>query len=810
MTAARLDQEQLERRLTARAEELSELRRRHAGVAERISVLDDLQQRLEGVGAGVKEILLASRNNAAGPWRGVIGMVGDLLDVGVDVAPLVDIALGPVAQYLVVRGDSASLRQVQQASTRLAGRVGFLLFQGESTPPAMTKEPSRDNGVEEKEDSKHRIVGGPRYFGTASENVEVDEDAAEADERSTAAEPSLLPLLQSGRSRPTINFDGAPGVFGRADRSVETPAELRPLAKRLLGTTWIVESLEHAIRLATRAPGEASFVTFAGQFLSRDGSLVVGPRDAGAGVVSRRSELRALRFQHEQLGSQVRQLETNIESMRRALEDARRKTKSAEARRQDAFETLAVHRSTVDAKTQQLESLTAQRESLFEELRTTDQSRDEAAKKVVVLTETREQLGRELAAVETTLGQLKTEMQTLTLEQATLERDANDLKVEIAKSEERIRNDESTIRQFQRAREERAAGIAEGRQQLREYAGRIEHSRRSILQKESEIATLYLRKETLAERTRELIAARDESRRARERGLAEVKRVNGRLRQVEEKISAKRLTATQIENDRDALSERLREDYDIELAELHRAPTDEEIARREEVRREIEDLRRKINELGSINMEALAELEQTETRWRTMTEQYQDLVDAKAALEKLIDKINIDSQRLFQETFETVRGHFQTLFCDLFGGGHGDILLEEGEDPLECGIEVVARPPGKELRSISLLSGGEKTLTCVALLLAIFRSRPSPFCVLDEVDAALDEANIDRFTKVLQKFLAWTQFIIITHSKKTMICASTIYGVTMQESGVSKPVSVRFEDVSEDGHILPSPERDAA
>ena len=128
-------------------------------------------------------------------------------------------------------------------------------------------------------------------------------------------------------------------------------------------------------------------------------------------------------------------------------------------------------------------------------------------------------------------------------------------------------------------------------------------------------------------------------------------------------------------------------------------------------------------------------------------------------------------------------------------------MLDEGADILESGIEIIARPPGKEPRNISLLSGGEKTLTCVALLLAIFQYRPSPFCVLDEVDAALDEANIERFVTVLQEFLAWTQFIVITHSKKTMTCATTLYGVTMQESGVSKRVSVRFDDVSDDGHI---------
>src|SRR5690606_8495267 len=127
--------------------------------------------------------------------------------------------------------------------------------------------------------------------------------------------------------------------------------------------------------------------------------------------------------------------------------------------------------------------------------------------------------------------------------------------------------------------------------------------------------------------------------------------------------------------------------------------------------------------------------------------------------------------------------------------------LEEGVDILDAGIEIQARPPGKETRNISLLSGGEKTLTCVALLLAVFQYRPSPFCVLDEVDAALDEANIGRFVGVLQEFLAWTQFIIVTHSKKTMTCATTLYGVTMQESGISKRVAVRFEDVSETGEM---------
>ena len=167
-------------------------------------------------------------------------------------------------------------------------------------------------------------------------------------------------------------------------------------------------------------------------------------------------------------------------------------------------------------------------------------------------------------------------------------------------------------------------------------------------------------------------------------------------------------------------------------------------------------------------------------------------------MEEIINTINQDSRRLFTETFAAIRTHFQELFRKLFGGGMADVLLEDENDVLESGIEIIARPPGKELRSISLMSGGEKTLTAVALLLAIFRSKPSPFCILDEVDAALDEANIGRFTVVLREFLDRSQFILITHSKKTMAAADVLYGITMQESGISKQVSVRFEDWPDD------------
>ena len=170
---------------------------------------------------------------------------------------------------------------------------------------------------------------------------------------------------------------------------------------------------------------------------------------------------------------------------------------------------------------------------------------------------------------------------------------------------------------------------------------------------------------------------------------------------------------------------------------------------------------------------------------------------SKAQLQQLINRLNKKSREKFSETFEEIRVHFQQIFRKLFGGGKADIMLEDAEDILEAGIEIIARPPGKETMSISLLSGGEKSMTAISLLFAVFKAKPSPFCFLDEVDAALDEANNERFNLLLQEFQKDSQFIIITHAKRTMSIADMLYGITMQTRGVSKKISVSFGQYDE-------------
>jgi chromosome segregation protein len=202
-------------------------------------------------------------------------------------------------------------------------------------------------------------------------------------------------------------------------------------------------------------------------------------------------------------------------------------------------------------------------------------------------------------------------------------------------------------------------------------------------------------------------------------------------------------------------------------------------------------------------MFALEEMREYEERSKFLGAQYSDLTKAQRSLRDVIGRINRKSRDLFQQTFDAVREKFRDLFRKLFGGGKADIFLEEGVDILEAGIEVIAQPPGRESLKLSLLSGGQKAMTTIALLFAIFRAKPSPFCVLDEVDAPLDDANVDRFNTILREYTDTTQFIVITHNKATMGYAGALYGVTMQEPGVSRKISIRLEDVDDDMRIKP-------
>jgi len=729
-------------------------------VNERSHLLQDWEERREGVGSGAKEVLELARQPDEGTFRGVRGLVADLLQANIEMAPLIDVALGDVAQYVAVVGDDL-IQQVAEGAVRPSGRVGLVRVD--------------------------RAVSAP-----------------------TSAEASV-----------SLTLESQPGVLGRADQMVEVAEEFRPLVQRLLGTTWFVSDLTTALALGADLGRGQRFVTLAGQLLEPDGTVVCGPRMATAGLVSRRSELRDLRQRIAVLERQLLEGQREVQRLQENIEQQDRKVRQLA----EEHQTLAARLADQSVRTRTAQ---AQSEQLQRERESHDLQWQAAQQQHAGVTDQLEDAVARLAVVEQDLGKLEERLTAgdRQLEQFEAQRHeamrrATAAHVELAKSEQRLESLKAQRDQCERDEHQRHQALRDVRTLLQQAVDRRQLCDRALLRGASELAELYHRKDRFAHEAREL-DARHAAAASRRGGLNDALQSQRRLiRQIEERQHAQELAAGEIRHECQTLCDRLREDYQIDLAALRKAPHVDQLEEREQVEEEIASLRKKIGSIGAVNMEALSELDDLETRYNTLTAQHTDLKQAKEALERIIQKINADSRRLFLETLEAIRTNFQVLYRRAFGGGRADIVLEEGVDVLEGGVEILATPPGKPSFNNSLLSGGEKALTAVALLLAIFQFRPSPFCVLDEVDAPFDEANIGRFIEVLREFLSFTKFVIVTHSKKTMTSANTLYGITMQESGVSKKVSVQFEDVSEDGHISaaavnrepddePPPEEEAA
>jgi len=729
-----------DRQILAQAQkQLADLRGRLSGAKERATVLEELERRLDGLSAGTKEVLRRAKEQPDGPFGGVRGIVADLLHVDADTAPLVEIALGERANHLLV--DRADPAMFTLDNEEWPGRTGFLRLD--------------------------------------------------------------VPLPASAVDR--IDLSDEPGVMGRADQFVETAPELMALPRRLLGRHWFVDTLNTAMRLASGIGRGLNYITVVGEIVGADGTLVVGPRQSASGLLSRRSELRALVDEVREMESRIQQQHTVCEKLEASVVTR----DEQQLQIADEHAALAKQLSTAQLKVASLRErldqanqrhAAAESELSIAKEQTADTAQD--------LERDRSQLDerkKELLNLQTHLEGRTEQANQLEIQVSSLQRTVTDHRVSLARGEQRRDGLRRQMDQLHRDREEHDRALADTRQRSTECHDQCQQLTQSTLDFTSEIAELYRNKEKLAEEMQEALTQQDEARKRKSLMGKELDQLRKKLLKSQGLLQEAELQIQQQRHQRTEHATRLSDDYEIDLAVLAASEPTTELDNREQLDEEIQKLRQQLQHIGPVNLEALSELEAVEERHSTLSEQYDDLRNAKARLEQLISQINVESREIFINALDIIRGHFQELYSSLFGGGEADIIVDDSgdQDVLECGIEIIARPPGKQPRSISLLSGGERTLTCVALLLAIFRSRPSPFCVLDEVDAALDEANIDRFVEVLKQFMTSTQFVVISHSKRTMACADTLYGITMQESGVSKRVSVRFEDVTAAGHIRP-------
>lgn len=809
-------------RLTA---EIATLREQKSATAARIAVLEDLHSRGEGFGIGVREILKRARSLKDAPWNRIYGTVADLLDVELDDAPLLEIALGERAQLIVIEDFQALIPYLGHSSSKIAGRVGFLSNQG--LPSSIDSD-----------------LAGVRYIEAYPKLHTLTEDEPHhAPSDASSAIPHHSPLTTH---QPTLH--GLPGVIKRADELVRPSSRMPHLATRLLSDTWIVESLQTALRLAAGHGRHQRFVTLSGELLDTDGTLVVGTLRAEAAVVSRRSELLRLRSELVGIDHAIEVAQKQLETLGASQTTLTESLASTDRELRSATDRLGRAKNEHAQAEAQHRRLEASRTGFEEELENHRARHAEVTQGITSLAQERDLAKEDLGDIDVSLEHTLAVIAEAEQQQIAINKAQASIRLEIAKAEERLLGLRAAVTRIEREASQRGAQLAEAVRRLDAGYHKRSEITRHLLNTQSLLAEAALGREEFELEIRQASKIRDALKDRRGKFGKDEAAIRSRRRILSDAHHAAEMSAREIEHRLTTVAERIREEYNRDIADIaqedysavslwleeadekkpkpeaahqsteipdnagdphsphptsHTPPPTTTLPPFAELRPQlearVERLRKKLKMMGAVNADSLANLDELEERHSRLSGQLQDLVEAKRMLEDLIRKINVESKRLFAETFESIRGHFKELFRKLFGGGEGDIVLEDANDILECGIDIVVRPPGKELRSLSLLSGGEKTMTCVGLLLAIFKSRPSPFCLLDEVDAALDEANIGRFITVVKEFKATTQFVMITHRKPSMCEADVLYGVTMEQAGVSKRLNVRFEDVADDG-----------
>ena len=850
---------------------LAELREHRSAQIARRAVLEDLEDRQEGFGIGVREILRRADEADTEPWNLICGSVADLLDVDMEHAALLEVALSGRAQLLVVTRLKPLIDYLNSGRCRITDRVGFISI--ENTEEA-TRDLSELRGSLRRDDDD--------IWAAADSDAETSQQAdswwgrkktgrAEGDsiERMLAAAGSAESLqvtwvdprtesavvrsvFSQGDTAPPLLF-GQRGVVGRADGLARPPQSMPGLASHLLADTWVVETLADALRLHAATNGQCRFVTLQGELIEGDGTLFAGTVRNESALLSRKSELRRLRNELHRLEHEIAQRELllrslgqNISSTDERLNQTRTLVNECSSRCRKAENQLAEHRRQQKELQRQSDTLEAQGEKLSHEIsKLLSQMVDaeQQSQSGELLLQQRQQL---IAELTTQLAERQQELEAI-------ERDRTAASLELTRSEERLLGLQEAVERVREDLEQRHLQQQEADRRLTSAAERQRDLLIARLNASAEIAELSVADEQLATDVHDRGSARNRLRANKNAATSAETQIREVLRQHETRHHEVELQVRGIDHQLTTTAERIREEFQMEVREavasgrsavaiwlqkqsseggdpdndgdsdnsaksgslavpvaaMFDAAAEAVIAdnaqyteMRTEIDRRVERLRRQLKKIGNVGTESLDNLIELETRFQRLHMQLTDLESARDTLRDIVRRINVESKRMFLESFETIRGYFRELFRKLFGGGEADLILEDPEDVLECSIDVVARPPGKELRSISLLSGGERTLTAVALLLSIFKSRTSPFCILDEVDAALDDANIGRFVNVLREFQQNTQFIMITHRKPTMAVTDVLYGVTMEESGISRRLSLRFEDVDEHGNFI--------
>lgn len=675
--------------------------------------------------------IMEAKRNGEAGFEGVIGPVADLLSTEIANEKAIEAALGVDANSVIVHNRETVERCLAFLNASESGRVTFLPLDG------------------------LRKAGG-------------------------AADGSLA---------------SSPGVIGTAKSCVQFDEQITPAVDLLLEGTLVVDTFEIARQIAETDP-QSSLVTLAGERIAPNGAVTGGRGDAeGRGIIGRSAEIGELEAALEEINGEIDRCKAETERIagriaedRAHREDVKRKAAELQKSASDVGSAIARHTGEIERLAQSRSTIERERDNQSQKRGEFENERNLLLQQATEIESNEERLQRELAESQDAAASARRQVSVHSGQ-------LSDHRVQAAALRQQAEEAERDVERLAREHEDALEDSARRDELVRQ----LEENERKL---EDEIEGNVERTKALSESKEEARKKVIESENQRQALLDESETLEKALRELREKARAAQSEVHQLElnlrhdeDQRNFFEERILDEYHLALASLKEEDVGADEMSADEREELVVEIRDKLQRMGQVNLGAIDEYEDLQKRHEFLTTQSTDLSDARDALRRVVDRIDETIKAMFLETFTQVAEYFRENFRRLFNGGQARIYLLDEEDPLECGIEIEARPPGKKPQTISLLSGGEQAMTAIALLFGIFKAKPSPFCVLDEVDAPLDDANIGRFLHLLDEFTNQSQFIIITHNKRTMSRADVLYGVTMQERGVSKLVSVRFDEV---------------
>ena len=612
--------------------------------------------------------------------------------------------------------------------------------------------------------------------------------------RDAAGRAGVFPLDWNFPPPSAAAVEDLPGVLGPLSAHVRTGDEIRPLVERLLHNTFLIDGIDSAVAAAARGIAQpVRLVTAAGEGIDFSGCLKGGrtSREEDRSILGRAAEIDRLRRETARDRARLAGAElafSAAESRRRVLdrysaglgalaEESREKARSCELRLQE----IRNESERIDSRKSEVEesskSLAAQLASLASAL---ESERDRLG-----------ELEGEVSGAEAAIKKVEQSLHTAEADRRGASEALGTLRVERARAVEQVdslRRDGLRLDQIGQGHSREIDRLTA---EIEQASSDCDQLLATEKQSDAEVRRLHQLRDQLAKN-------RDESQLAWQEALTRSRDLEGEIGKLQKTLSAERertyqlqLKISELENDAERIRERLQEEVKAEVETL--GPIVEQEFDPQETEERLGQVRRSLERLGTVHVGVIEEYDQQRERYDFLVQQRDDLLAAAEDLRRTLQLIDRTARRMFRETFQEIREKFRETFRRFFPGGEADLVLEPDVDALEAAIEISARPRGKRLQSIALLSGGERALTAIALLFAIYQVKPSPWCILDEVDAPLDDVNIGRFIRVVSEFAESTQFILVTHNKLSMSAADTLHGVTMPEEGVSQMVSVQME-----------------